>query len=506
MNYFLLKKIYKMGIIKNLILQFKKSTLEDLNKVENEILLIKAEALELAGTFNSYKSEIEKAENIESIQERKNKSYITYVKNLSELKNRVEILEKSRINMLKNKFLQKEKFGEIMKSFYSGGLKNSRGEIIENRKEALKVAFDKSKLNISDFEKAVVTINKGFKEGIIQKEEFEKAKQALKGGLADNMTLQKIADKHKVSIEEIKEQLKKGMKVEREHTNDPKKAREIAMDHLMENSKYYDKLETIEKGDKDILEKSENIEIIKYSDAIVRDKDDKILFLRRSKEIDFEEGKLGLPGGHLDEGEEFEQAAIRELLEETGLKAYSAIEVYIYKEDKVEIHYFECEVKEPYLITLDNSEHKNEVWLGIDDWEGEEFIKNLKENLREIYMDDQVEQLEQVDVSYQDEGYLDRYCKDCGWFKGLGLCKLVKGEIKDNGYCKMWGTLQLSGIIEKGEEDKLNKPKKLKTKKQLKVEKVMNEFKEGKLKSSGGEVITDRKQAIAIAISESKKV
>ncbi|KFF27298.1 DUF6496 domain-containing protein [Chryseobacterium vrystaatense] len=40
---------------------------------------------------------------------------------------------------------------------------------------------------------------------------------------------------------------------------------------------------------------------------------------------------------------------------------------------------------------------------------------------------------------------------------------------------------------------------------QDKVGKVMHEFKEGKLKSSSGEKVTDRKQAIAIGISEAKE-
>lgn len=44
------------------------------------------------------------------------------------------------------------------------------------------------------------------------------------------------------------EQLKKGIKVEMEHTNDRATAREIAMDHLTEDPKYYDKLEKIEGG------------------------------------------------------------------------------------------------------------------------------------------------------------------------------------------------------------------------------------------------------------------
>lgn len=37
-----------------------------------------------------------------------------------------------------------------------------------------------------------------------------------------------------------------------------------------------------------------------------------------------------------------------------------------------------------------------------------------------------------------------------------------------------------------------------------KVKKVMGEFKSGELKSSSGEPVTDRKQAIAIAISEQR--
>ena len=40
--------------------------------------------------------------------------------------------------------------------------------------------------------------------------------------------------------------------------------------------------------------------------------------------------------------------------------------------------------------------------------------------------------------------------------------------------------------------------------KEKKVAKVMGEFKSGKLKSSSGEVVTDKDQAIAIALSEAK--
>ena len=62
-------------------------------------------------------------------------------------------------------------------------------------------------------------------------------KDLIPGGLADNKPDKMFS----------KEQLNKGIKVEREHTSNKELAKEIAKDHLMEDSKYYDKLETIEK-------------------------------------------------------------------------------------------------------------------------------------------------------------------------------------------------------------------------------------------------------------------
>lgn len=76
----------------------------------------------------------------------------------------------------------------------------------------------------------------------IQKSEADN----IKGGKADNLTIQDIADKHKVSIEEIKKQFKQGIEVEMEHTDDPAKAAEICRDHLFEFSDYYTRLAKME--------------------------------------------------------------------------------------------------------------------------------------------------------------------------------------------------------------------------------------------------------------------
>lgn len=81
-------------------------------------------------------------------------------------------------------------------------------------------------------------------------------KNAIEGGKADNKTLLDIAKKYayddatdsttKERIQKVysqlKPQLEMGIKVEREHTDSDARAREIALDHLDENPKYYSKL------------------------------------------------------------------------------------------------------------------------------------------------------------------------------------------------------------------------------------------------------------------------
>jgi Trp operon repressor len=66
--------------------------------------------------------------------------------------------------------------------------------------------------------------------------------ELLNGGLSDNMSVRDIADKHNVDISKIREQILKGIRVEAEHTNEVGIAKKIAMDHLVEDPLYYDKL------------------------------------------------------------------------------------------------------------------------------------------------------------------------------------------------------------------------------------------------------------------------
>lgn len=60
------------------------------------------------------------------------------------------------------------------------------------------------------------------------------------------LSIEQLSKKHKVSVDQIKSQLAKGIKVELEHTSKHSVAKEIALDHLAEDPKYYDKLAKVE--------------------------------------------------------------------------------------------------------------------------------------------------------------------------------------------------------------------------------------------------------------------
>ncbi len=80
--------------------------------------------------------------------------------------------------------------------------------------------------------------------------------EKLVGGNADKKSLVQIAKKHDAKnyyhiddmVKSLKKQLDMGMEVEMEHTDDKEKAKEIALDHLWEDPKYYSKLSKIEEG------------------------------------------------------------------------------------------------------------------------------------------------------------------------------------------------------------------------------------------------------------------
>jgi len=135
-------------------------------------------------------------------------------------------------------------------------------------------------------------------------------------------------------------------------------------------------LEKARKGLADLKEK--------FADAIIYNNKGQILFLRRKNSSSFAPGVLGLPGGHIDPGEDAETAAKRELLEETNLKAINCIPFGEFNDDEKEISYFYMEVEKDGLIILEASEHGNLEWKYLNDLCPKDSIPGLKEKLVEM--------------------------------------------------------------------------------------------------------------------------
>ena len=88
--------------------------------------------------------------------------------------------------------------------------------------------------------------------------EFNKAdkgtgilKTSFKEWLDIKESVESIAKKHGVSSSSIEQQIKMGIEVEHEHTDDDNEARKIALDHLKEKPNYYTALAKMEKGECD---------------------------------------------------------------------------------------------------------------------------------------------------------------------------------------------------------------------------------------------------------------
>ena len=77
---------------------------------------------------------------------------------------------------------------------------------------------------------------------------FDSLLESLLNGLSKGMSIEDIAKKHDVDLEELETEWDKGTTIETEHTSNKEMAKEIAKDHLFEDPKYYTKLAKMEKG------------------------------------------------------------------------------------------------------------------------------------------------------------------------------------------------------------------------------------------------------------------
>ena len=125
--------------------------------------------------------------------------------------------------------------------------------------------------------------------------------------------------------------------------------------------------------------------VTKYADFLLFNENGELLLLKRSTWEDDHQGAWVIPGGHVDLGEDFESAAVRELWEESGFHPNEVKNVGNYVDDKVHIEYYQGTVntKEQSPL-LDVNESRDYKWICLEDIDDYNMIFNMKDNVKKI--------------------------------------------------------------------------------------------------------------------------
>lgn len=112
--------------------------------------------------------------------------------------------------------------------------------------------------------------------------------------------------------------------------------------------------------------------------VIVLDSQERVLILKRSEEVGYGANKWSIPGGHIQEGETYEEGAIRETKEETNLNV-SNLEHF---KTTGRLHYY---IAHGFTGKLKiNFEHTDTAWIRYEDLEKYDFVEETKVLLKEL--------------------------------------------------------------------------------------------------------------------------
>lgn len=147
---------------------------------------------------------------------------------------------------------------------------------------------------------------------------------------------------------------------------------------------------------------------VQFADVLVF-RGDKLLILNRVGEKGAVSNDWCIPGGHVDPGETFLQAAKRELFEETGIDMSESLLIpvgkYIPKRKGIEIHYFMCHIDDqtPVNILVDAEEETGSEWINPHtELDLYNFIFDMKDNIKRILGIEVPDEFQLVMKSFKD--------------------------------------------------------------------------------------------------------
>jgi mutator protein MutT len=172
------------------------------------------------------------------------------------------------------------------------------------------------------------------------------------------------------------------------------KERETLLSNKVVSSLYNERkeLQVIRKARKEgILTETQYIDIlkarkksVKFSDVIVFNEQGQILLLKRDADDETNDTWV-IPGGHVDEGEECEVAARRELSEETGINNTKIEYLGERKTDTAHIKYYRTTIDtNEKFVTLMAGENKRYIWVFPHEIRFFTFPYDMKQNVMEL--------------------------------------------------------------------------------------------------------------------------